>query len=109
NGENDGLPGIIADYYDKTLVIKFDSAIWLPYLDLLKGIFDELLKPECIILRLSRSIDVKKISPNIGDGAVLKGSAPKRGIIFRENGILFEAEPIHGQKTGFFLDQRDNR
>ncbi|MCD8569440.1 MAG: class I SAM-dependent rRNA methyltransferase, partial [Geovibrio sp.] len=62
NGENDGLPGIIADYYEKTLVIKFDSGIWIPYLELLTSIFDELLRPECIILRLSRSIDTKKTS-----------------------------------------------
>lgn len=109
NGENDGLPGIIADYYEKTLVIKFDSGIWIPYLELLTSIFDELLRPECIILRLSRSIDTKKLPEKVRDGAVLKGAAPKGAVIFRENGILFEAEPIHGQKTGFFLDQRDNR
>ncbi|QAR32447.1 class I SAM-dependent rRNA methyltransferase [Geovibrio thiophilus] len=109
NGENDGLPGIIADYYEKTLVIKLDSGIWIPYIDLLTSLFDELLKPECVILRLSRSIDIKKIPEKIRDGAVLKGAAPKGAVIFRENGILFEAEPIHGQKTGFFLDQRDNR
>jgi 23S rRNA (cytosine1962-C5)-methyltransferase len=34
---------------------------------------------------------------------------PPSLILFRENGLTFEADPIHGQKTGFFLDQRDNR
>lgn len=109
NGENDGLPGLIADYYDRTLVLKLDTAAWIPYLDKIVSAFDEILKSETVILRLSRSIDIKKVPENIRDGAILKGAAPKGAVVFKENGILFEADPVHGQKTGFFLDQRDNR
>lgn len=109
NGENDGLPGVICDHYEKTLVLKLDSAIWLPYLPMLQDILDGIFKPETIVLRLSRSINPKKLSDTIKDGAVLKGEPLKSAVIFKENGIFFEAEPILGQKTGFFLDQRDNR
>jgi 23S rRNA (cytosine1962-C5)-methyltransferase len=109
NGENDGLPGLIADYYDRTLVIKLDTSAWVPYIDKIVHAFDVVLKTECIILRLSRSIDLKKVPEHIRDGAILKGVAPKGPVIFKENDIFFEAEPINGQKTGFFLDQRDNR
>ena len=39
----------------------------------------------------------------------LAGQPPEGLILFRENGLTFECDPIHGQKTGFFLDQRENR
>jgi 23S rRNA (cytosine1962-C5)-methyltransferase len=41
---------------------------------------------------------------------VLHGAVPKQGVVqFRESGLVFEADVVHGQKTGFFLDQRENR
>jgi 23S rRNA (cytosine1962-C5)-methyltransferase len=43
------------------------------------------------------------------DGQVLFGSPPGGPVIFSENGIRFEADVLRGQKTGFFLDQRENR
>ncbi|MFT5130064.1 MAG: 23S rRNA (cytosine1962-C5)-methyltransferase, partial [Rhodothermales bacterium] len=42
-------------------------------------------------------------------GMILCGEPLDGPVIFHENGIAFEAEPVCGQKTGFFLDQRDNR
>jgi 23S rRNA (cytosine1962-C5)-methyltransferase len=43
------------------------------------------------------------------DGQILFGPPLDGPVVFSENGLLFEAEPVAGQKTGFFLDQRDNR
>jgi 23S rRNA (cytosine1962-C5)-methyltransferase len=43
------------------------------------------------------------------DGQILFGSPPTAPVIFSENGIRFEADVLRGQKTGFFLDQRENR
>jgi 23S rRNA (cytosine1962-C5)-methyltransferase len=45
----------------------------------------------------------------LGDGLILSGPELDGPILFRENGLCFEADPVRGQKTGFFLDQRDNR
>ena len=45
----------------------------------------------------------------LADGAVLAGAPPDGPVHFSENGLRFEADVLHGQKTGFFLDQRDNR
>jgi len=106
NGENDQLAGLVADIYDTALVLKLDSACWLPHIEILKNIFIELIKPERIVLRLSRSV---KDCSEIPDGTVIYGSKRAEGITFLENGIKFYAAPIDGQKTGFFLDQRENR
>src|SRR5690606_8363826 len=43
------------------------------------------------------------------DGATVFGPAPDGPVVFRENGLLVEADVVGGQKTGWFLDQRDNR
>lgn len=106
HGENDGVAGIVLDRYSGTYVLKLDSACWLPYIEILKDIIIELFTPERIILRMSRSL--KNLS-EIPDGSVIYGPPVKERVTFSENGILFYADPEHGQKTGFFLDQRENR
>jgi 23S rRNA G2069 N7-methylase RlmK/C1962 C5-methylase RlmI len=63
-----------------------------------------------LVLRLSRNIQsLAERDFNLRDGQVLLGSAPDGPVVFLETGIRFEAEVIRGQKTGFFLDQRENR
>jgi len=65
---------------------------------------------ERIVLRLSRNIQAvaeKQFSRR--DGQILFGSPPGGPVIFSEHGIRFEADVVRGQKTGFFLDQRENR
>lgn len=104
HGENDGLPGCVVDRYAETLVVKLDTGAWCPYLPLLQDLLLSLTGAERLILRLSRSVRTE-----YEDGQILAGSALTRPVLFRENGLVFEAEPIDGQKTGFFLDQRDNR
>ncbi|PLX66613.1 MAG: class I SAM-dependent rRNA methyltransferase [Denitrovibrio sp.] len=106
NGENDQLPAVVLDRYDETLVLKLDSVCWLKHLDILTEIFIELLNPERIVLRLSRSVKEFSDTP---DGSVIYGEELNGQITFKENGILFYADPIRGQKTGFFIDQRENR
>jgi hypothetical protein len=51
-------------------------------------------------------------APRAGEdsrGALLLGERPARPVVFVENGVRFESDVVMGQKTGFFLDQRDNR
>jgi len=106
NGENDGLAGVVADIYDNTITLKLDSICWLPHINTLTDIFIQLLKPERIVLRMSRS--VKEFS-DIEDGSVIYGTKIIKPLTFTENGIKFYTDPVNGQKTGFFLDQRENR
>jgi 23S rRNA (cytosine1962-C5)-methyltransferase len=110
HGENDGLPGLVIDRYAQTCAIKIYSAAWIPHLNaVLSGIQGE-IHPERVVLRLSRNTEAA-LEPawNLSDGLVLVGAPISGPIRFSENGLIFEADVLHGQKTGFFLDQRENR
>ncbi|MFO7821119.1 MAG: class I SAM-dependent methyltransferase [Lentisphaeria bacterium] len=110
HGENDGLPGLVIDGYEQTLVIKLDTAAWVPHLPVLTDLLIELLSPERVVLRLNRTVSRSPaLSDELVDGTILHGPPLKQPVIFLENGLRFEADPISGQKTGFFLDQRENR
>ena len=103
NGEGDGLPGLICDVYGHSAVIQLDGpgakgfwhqqgiAQWLA----------ESLPLELVYLREQARYG--------GKGQLLKGDMPTGPIPFRENGVQFTADIVYGQKTGFFLDQRENR
>lgn len=116
NGESDGWPGLVMDRYDTTLVLKLYTAAWLPRLEEIVGLIADSswsggtpLKPQ-IVLRLSRNIqEIAKARFNRSDGQMLQGSMPAAPVIFLETGLRFEADVLRGQKTGFFLDQRENR
>jgi 23S rRNA (cytosine1962-C5)-methyltransferase len=110
NGENDGFPGLILDRYRDSAVVKIYSAAWVPYLKILSSLFKKELPVQRCILRMSRN--AKKDIYGMGsfrDGSILFGTELKSPVLFEENGLTFEADIIQGQKTGFFLDQRDNR
>ena len=107
-GENDGFPSLIADVYNKVLVIKLYSEIWLPYLEgILKGL-KEVSNTDTIVLRLSRSLQ-NSMNHSLKDGEVLFGNLDNDVVQFIEHGIKFSANVIKGHKTGYFLDHRHNR
>jgi 23S rRNA (cytosine1962-C5)-methyltransferase len=111
HGENDGLPGLVVDRYADTLVMKLYTAAWTAHL---RDVVDPLLErfaPRRVLLRLSRAVsrDAASDLQGLYDGQLLWGSALDEELTFQENGLRFAVDPIHGQKTGFFLDQRENR
>ena len=123
NGESDGWPGLVLDRYGTTFVMKLYTAAWLPRLGALRSLLVKALQPERLVLRLSRNIravaeswdtDASAPGPSVAgrgwrDGEILHGP-PLAGVVtFAETGILFESDVLRGQKTGFFLDQRENR
>ncbi|MFC5847364.1 23S rRNA (cytosine(2499)-C(5))-methyltransferase [Deinococcus petrolearius] len=109
NGESDGWPGLVLDRYADTLVVKLYTAAWFPHLapvlDLLKARFPGFR----VVARLSRNIGDAAAAVGLHDGQTLLGRAPAGPVVFRESGLAFEADVVQGQKTGFFLDQRENR
>lgn len=108
HGENDGLPGLVLDRYADTLVLKLYSTVWIPHLSVLLPLL--MATGDRLVLRLSRNIqDEKAALCGLYDGQTLFGTAPDVPIVFMENGLRFEADVVHGHKTGFFFDQRDNR
>jgi 23S rRNA (cytosine1962-C5)-methyltransferase len=124
NGESDGWPGMVLDRYDTTLVLKIYTAAWLPRLpQLLQWILAKPLqtggppstppapahRPERVVLRLSRNIQEAAAAWNRHDGQIIHGPPLEGVVTFLETGIGFESDVLRGQKTGFFLDQRENR
>ena len=110
HGGNDHLPGLVIDRYASTLVVKLYSLAWLPHLvDVIEGL-KSISQWERIILRFSRQVNkFQALLFQLQDGEVLEGSPITQPILFQENGLWFESDPISGHKTGFYLDQRDNR
>jgi len=107
HGENDGLPGLVLDRYEDTLVIKLYTPAWLPHL---RDILPALPAADRIILRFGRLLATKPQDLfGLEEGMVLSGAPLEGQVLFWENGLRFEADLIRGQKTGFFFDQRDNR
>ena len=110
NGENDGFPGLVLDRYENTMVLKLYTSAWVPYLDILTTLIKKKLSIEHCVLRRSRKVAESKVtSKKYNEGYLLFGDKITEPICFKENGINFEADVISGQKTGFYLDQRDNR
>ena len=110
NGENDGLPGLVLDRYADTLVLKLYTSAWVPHLKDFCEALAQVSDAKHLILRLNRSMEKQPgLLHGLRDGMVLTLQTPPSLILFKENGLTFEADPIHGQKTGFFLDQRENR
>jgi 23S rRNA (cytosine1962-C5)-methyltransferase len=104
--EGDFLPGLIVDKYGDCLVIQFLTAgieKWeKAILDVLEGIFS----PSLVVLRNDSSS--RLLEGLAQEKRVVKGTADKLPVV-REDSLLFEIDPLSGQKTGFFLDQRENR
>ena len=110
HGENDGLPGLVVDCYDRTLVMKLYTAAWVSHLADVIPALREAFPAERLVLRLGRAAArQKQYLYGLSDGMLLFGSPLEGPLVFLENGLRFEVDPVHGQKTGFFLDQRDNR
>ena len=107
NGESDGWPGLVLDRYDSTLVLKIYTTVWLSRLNEIVELLAAQVPHERLILRLSRNIQEKALP--FTEGQILRGPAPVEPVVFLESGIRFEVDPVRGQKTGFYLDQRENR
>ena len=110
NGESDGWPGLVLDRYGDTLVLKLYSGVWLPRLGEVVELITAELPAGRLVLRLSRNLqECARREFQRTDGEVLLGTPPVGPVIFLENGLFLESDVLQGQKTGFFLDQRDNR
>lgn len=108
NGENDGLPGLVVDLYHDVAVVKLYTPAWLPHLRTLVPLIEAPLGASAVVLRLSRRTQ-REVPAAVTDGMVLRGALAVQPVLFRENGLTVEADVVAGQKTGYFLDQRDNR
>jgi 23S rRNA (cytosine1962-C5)-methyltransferase len=105
--EGDGLSGLVVDRYDRWLVAQFTSLALAARRDLLAELLVELTGTEGIYLRTERGIGTLE-GLELRDGP-LWGSLPSGPVVIEEDGVKFQVNCAEGQKTGFYLDQRDNR
>jgi 23S rRNA (cytosine1962-C5)-methyltransferase len=105
--EGDGLSGCTVDRYDRWLVLQFSALGLAQRRELLADLLQELLQPEGIYLRTERGIG-RLEGLELQDGR-LRGAPPSGPITIEENGLRFLVNLAEGQKTGFYLDQCDNR
>ena len=103
--EADSLAGLVVDMYGKTAVIQITTLGMDRLKDTIVKIIDEKLKPKNIYEKSISSSREKEGLEKIEK--VIKGSI--KPVIINENGLQFYVDPAGGSKTGFYLDQRDNR
>jgi 23S rRNA (cytosine1962-C5)-methyltransferase len=106
HGEGDACPSLICDRYDRWLVVQLMSAGLEAFREEVIDVVAELVRPEGILARNDVALRGKENLP-VGT-ELLRGSVPEE-IEIDEHGIRMLVAPWRGQKTGAFLDQRENR
>ncbi len=105
--ESDGISGLTVDRYDRWLVVQFTSLALHKRRDLLLGLLAEQTGVEGILSRSERG--TAEQDGLRAEDAVVFGSLPATPVEIVENGITYWVDLKTGQKTGFYLDQRENR
>lgn len=104
NGEGDGLPGLVVDRYGDLIVLRLYSASWERHL----GLVVEALRELPWVARVARRLGVDRVDGRSGLERLWGPPIPE-SLVVREHGLRFLVRPGEGQKTGLFLDQRENR
>lgn len=105
HGEGDFLPGLIIDKYNDYFSIQTFSFGMDKHITLIGDVLESIFKPVGIIRRDESSLRLLEGLPEIKE--VVRGKVDST--IITENGIKYKVDLSEGQKTGFFLDQRENR
>jgi 23S rRNA (cytosine1962-C5)-methyltransferase len=106
HGESDGLPGVVADRYGEVVVLQLSSAGAEAWRDAIADALVEHAGARCVVERSDADVRaLEGLAPRIG---VLRGKL-REPVAFVEDGLAYEVDVLRGQKTGFYLDQRDNR
>jgi 23S rRNA (cytosine1962-C5)-methyltransferase len=91
-------------------VVKLYTTAWVSHLNDLLPALLAVAPAERLVLRMSRAMQERPEELHeLHDGQILWGRSLAETVLFRENGLWFEVDVVAGQKTGFFLDQRENR
>lgn len=107
SSEGDGFSGLTVDRYDRWLVVQITALGLAQRLDLLLDLLEERLHPEGIYLRTERGIG--QLEGLAQEDRLVRGQVPAEAIVVEDGGLRFQVHLTEGQKTGFYLDQRDNR
>lgn len=104
--EADGLPGLIVDMFEKYLSVQFRTPGIEVYKDEIIKSLKEVVKPKGIYERSDTETRVHEgVEQQSG---LIMGDIPEK-IVLEDNGLKYNVDIVNGQKTGFFLDQRESR
>ena len=107
HGESDGLPGLIADRYADVVVVQISSAGCHRWRDAIMESLEQITSARAVYERSDADVlELEGLAPRTG---VAKGRLDTPVVEFTENGIRLRVDVARGHKTGFYLDQRDNR
>ncbi len=107
HGESDGLPGLVVDRYGDFLVVQFLSAGSDHHRELLAELLVKLSGIPNLYERCDAEMRALEGLPE--RSGVLRGSPPPDPVIIHESDLKFKVDLLRGQKTGFYIDQRENR
>lgn len=107
NAEGDGFPGLVVDRYGEIFVIEVGTTGMEKHLSTILEILITHFSPMAILEKSESKSRQREGLPNRTQ--VLYGTLPEEWITIAENGLVFHVDVLKGQKTGFFLDQRENR
>ncbi len=106
HGESDGLPGVVADRYGPTVVVQLSSAGAERWRDAIVAALARVSGAACIYERSDADVrSLEGLAPRTG---MVHGDLPDEVTIV-EDGLTYRVDVVAGQKTGFYLDQRDGR
>jgi 23S rRNA (cytosine1962-C5)-methyltransferase len=105
--EADGLSGLVVDRYGDYLVVQVTSLAIAQRLEMLVGILQELLAPQAIVLRTEKSM-AQIEGVELAEGSTW-GELPDGSLEIHEHSLRYQVDLHEGQKTGLYLDQRENR
>lgn len=107
HSESDGLPGLVIDRFGSAVVIQIVCAGAERHLDCILEAVDKQAEPTTIVLRNDSGLrDLEGLPQYV---KVVKGSESPDPVVITENGIRYGIDLLNGQKTGFYVDQRENR
>jgi 23S rRNA (cytosine1962-C5)-methyltransferase len=105
HGESDFLPGLVIDKYNEFISLQILSAGMDKTTEVICDVLETIFHPKAIVAR--NDVAIRTLEELPLEKKVLRGNP---GItIIDDNGVKFEVDVLQGQKTGFFLDQRENR
>jgi 23S rRNA (cytosine1962-C5)-methyltransferase len=105
--EADGVSGLVVDRYGDYLVVQVTSLAIAQRLEMIVGILQELLAPRAIVLRTEKSM-AQIEGVELAEGSTW-GELPDGSLEIHEHGLRYQVDLHEGQKTGLYLDQRENR
>ncbi|MCX6120201.1 MAG: class I SAM-dependent rRNA methyltransferase [Ignavibacteriales bacterium] len=104
HGESDFLPGLIIDKYNEFISMQILSAGMDKQTDIICDVLETIFHPKAIVAR--NDVAIRSLEELPLEKKILRGNT---GITIIDDGVKFEVDVLNGQKTGFFLDQRENR